>query len=65
MAEASGGQPLTMPTAEALGRFHKELLAAGIQDGETVRYLVQAAGRQLLEDQGLGIKTNEEVGRDG
>ncbi|MEU2180104.1 hypothetical protein [Streptomyces thermolilacinus] len=50
-----------MTTAEVLRQFRQELLEAEI-DNETVRYLVQTAGRELLASSGLIVK---EVSRDG
>ncbi|MGW0933652.1 hypothetical protein [Streptomyces sp. NPDC002666] len=48
-------------TAQALSQFKKELAEAGMEP-DTVTYLVQSAGRELLVGQGLRIK---EVSRDG
>jgi hypothetical protein len=50
------------PTAQALGQFRTELTEQGLDD-DTVKYLVQTAGRELLVQAGLCL--NKEVGRDG
>jgi hypothetical protein len=48
-------------TAQWLGAFKKELDAEGL-DPDTVKYLVQVAGREQIERDGICVK---EVGRDG
>lgn len=56
------GEQQEMTTAHVLGQFKDELTATGIQP-ETVTYLVQTAGRELLANQGLRIE--KETSRDG
>lgn len=51
-------------TAQTVGRFRTELIAEGI-DGDTLEYLTQAAGRELIEGRANGLRIKKEVGRDG
>lgn len=55
-------EPLT--TAQIVGRFRTELIAEGIQ-GDTLDYLTQAAGRELIDGRADGLCIKKEVGRDG
>lgn len=48
-------------TAQWIGAFQRELEAERIAP-ENVTYLVQVAGRELIQSEGLCVK---EVGRDG
>ncbi|GAB2718148.1 hypothetical protein [Streptomyces bullii] len=48
-------------TAEWIGAFQRELEAEGIEP-DNVTYMVQVAGRELIQSEGLYVK---EVGRDG
>lgn len=51
-----------LTTAQALGRFHAELLAEGI-DAETATDLTRTVALELVSTHGLSVK--KEVGRDG
>ncbi|MFJ4418282.1 MULTISPECIES: hypothetical protein [unclassified Streptomyces] len=52
----AGGEPLDIPTAEALGRFQQEMTEAGVTDPQITVHVMQVAGRTLLEERGLGLK---------
>jgi hypothetical protein len=49
-------------SAQILGRFRRELIAEGF-DADTVQYLVQHVGRELIIENGLSVK--KEVSCDG
>lgn len=64
MADEYTHEPATttlLPTAQALGRFKRELEAEGFS-GDIVNDLVDIAARELIPVAGLVVK---EVGRDG
>lgn len=53
-----------LTTAQVVGRFRAELTAEGI-GGDTLEYLTQTAGRELIDGRADGLRIKKEVGRDG